>query len=1232
MDRKLKLLPCVYGLNAILSGCLILSMLISPSLSSAEGIDSFPSNQSYSDTVVDVKVVSSDYSHTQIIIDISKVELRSFQYGAGYEAELPAEGHTSLEGVPSLPKISRLVAVPADAKIELNYEYTDSIIGYGIEILPTMGQPLRSYTSEVQLEYDTKVYSENRLFPIELVELGNPVIMRDLRLVRITVNPLRYNPVEKELVFYPHLKISLNYSTGGSENILHSAAKKVSRSFKKFYEMSVINYPDLELDTDEEMGSILIIAPDNQSVLDIIQPLVEWKTRKGFNTVVADLSQTGSTYNEIKAFIQDAYDTWEPQLEYLILIGDCAGTISVPPSNLYGDHDYQRLAGDDILPDISVGRFSCATTAQLMTEVNKVLEYESNPYMGETDWYIRGAVIAASQYSGYSTLQTKRGVRMKALQQGYAQVDTMWYSMPGSISSFTTEKINAGITFYNYRGWNGMNFSYSNINSLSNYHKYPFVVSITCGTGDITTSGTSIPEEFFRAGTPSNPIGAIGAIGTATHATHTRFLNCVDNGLFGGFFDLDLFAMGDALNSAKLDVYMSYPDNPQNVVNNCNWHNLIGDPACRLWTNIPKSLNASYPSEIPAGATSLTVIVTDSLTNEPLENVDCCVSGQGIQILRQTDVNGAVLFSLPLFTEGDINITCDKYGYKPHLGRVSIESEDVFIGYDDIDIDDDDFGSSSGNGDGNINPGEIIELGISLKNYGISVTATDITACLSCSLEIVVMLDSIDNFIDLGPFGSSEIQYGFIFEIDQSAYNQQSLPFYINVEANEGTWNSYLPLLGSAGEITYQTHIVIDPNNQLDPGEQSDIQITVMNVGEQSVQNLQAVLECESDFITIVQGTSNYGDIGVNQSSTGNDLTVRAADNTLQGSEIQFTLTFSGDNGFIDSTEFLLVVGDITPTDPVGPDEYGYYALDNTDLNYTGHPEFDWIEIDPTVTGYQFTGIDVGLTDYGNEQDDTGLLSLPFDFFYYGQTFEDIAVCSNGWIAFGEDMVYYDNFRNWYIPSTLGPYSLVAPFWDDLYLTTNPPRKVYYYYDETGHRFIVEWNVINNGFSNPPEIFQVILYDPAHFPSETGDGIIDFQYLDVMNIMGQSSDNHFATVGIKSPDNLMGIQYTYWNYYALGAAVLTDELAIRFSTNIPEFNPLPVIEDLQITISGDDITLNWNVMPSATVYHVYRASEAYYSTIGLTPIGSTTELEYIDTGIANNDRYFYRVTWESETE
>lgn len=1187
----------------------------------------FPENSDqYSDSVI-INITHSDNSQIRLTFDFRRIKLNQIGHLRGYEIEVPGEGHTGLVGVPSVPKISRLIAIPADAKVRLSFETDEPLVKPDITILPNMNSPLDELPFDTEIIPDESVYSQDRLFPQKIVEIGSPAILRDIRVVRLTVTPIQYNPVARTMIFHQHFDITLDFESGGEVNTLNHSRKKVSKSLRKIYSSKIMNYHELDFETDEQMGSLLIIAPDNPTILNMLSTLVEWKNRRGFTTVLADLSVTGYSASEIKAFIQEAYDTWDPPLEYLILVGDCAGGISVPPSNVYGDHDYQRLAGDDILADISAGRYSCSTSSELMTEISKIIEYESNPYMSETAWYKKGAVVAEHPSSGLSSKLTKQGIKYKALNYGYNAIDTLFYDMGGSMISFTSNTINSGIGFYNFRGFVDMGgWGNGNINNLTNAHKLPFVVSITCETGNITGSDSEVVEEFFRIGTPSVPTGAIGAIGTATAATHTKHNNCVDNGIFAAFFDYDIFAMGDALNVGKLDLYLSYPDNPMSVADFSNWNNLIGDPSCQLWTDIPQIMETQYPDSIPVGISSLEFSIIDSASGLPLGEANVCIHGNGIHFNQITDENGEVLFTLPPMESGDILITCTKHNYKPHLGEITIANEDVFVNWLDIEIDDDNSGFSSGNNNRNINPGETIELGLSLHNFGSSVTTENISTLFSSTSQQMTLIDSTENFPDISPGETSAIISGFVFSVSQDAVNDYEIPFELYIESDQGHWNNYLPLTVKAPDIVYQNHEILDVNNQLDPGDISEITVSLMNIGDEDCGDVYAQLACSHEQVEILENTSFFGNMLIDQSSTGTPFKLSTDPDIFNGLSVNFELYISGFNSFTDTTMFEITIGNRESYDPTGPDDYAYYALDNSDIYYIDYPVYDWIEIDPHVPGSQYPGIDLGLTDFGDEQDDTELINLPFDFTYYGLTYSQLSICSNGWIAFG-NMAYFLNFRNWYIPSTMGPYAMAAPFWDDLILQVSPPLKVYVYYDDTNHKIIIEWNVLNRAPGNVPEVFEVILYDPDHYPTETGDGIIVYQYKEIYNIFGWWSDNHFATIGIEDHNSLVGLEYSYWNHYTPGSAVIGDSTAIKFTTNQP-IHDRQLVENLSVSILGNNIRLDWADIPGADSYSIYRDIQPIFNIVGLDPVSVTDESEYTDYGAAYQDKYYYRVAWD----
>jgi len=1220
--------------NSRFSHCLngvlfVLAVLISTlSISSAQSTSTewFGSTVP-SDNPVTVQVLSSDPSEIRISIELEGVFL-NYHPSGGCEPEIPGEGQITASGLPSLPQISRLIAIPPEAIVDISCETFDQIVRQDISVSPTAENPIYDLDADFKFVYDADIYNSHQSFPAAPAEISAPAIMCGVRLIRLTVNPLTYNPAAHTLTLTRHIEVTLSYSPGGTKNVLPPAPRKIPRSFAPILSSLVINYPQIDWEVDEQWGTLLIIAPDNTAVLSALQPLIAWKQRRGFSVQLATLTQTGSSASQIQSYIQNVYDNSDPQLTYLILIGDCVGSVAVPASNAYGDHDYSRLDGDDVLADIGVGRFSCANTTQLMTEVNKIVTYESTPYMGQTDWYKKAAVTAPLSSSGFSTIQTKQAVKYKALINGYTTIDTLFYNMAGSFVTFTTNAINDGINFFNYRGYIGMNgWSNTNTNNLINYFKLPFVVTITCDTGDITSSASGPTEEFFRVGTPTTPKGAIAAIGTATHGTHTRHNNCVDIGIFSAFFDYHVYGMGDALNMGKYYLYINYPYNPTSVEEFSDWNNLIGDPSCQLWTDIPQRMSVEFSAALPAGAADYTVAVTDFNTGQPLPGVDVCLQNADFTYFIVTGDDGIAQFTFEPLPAGEILLTCTKHNFIPKLSTVIVQNQPVYVNYTQIALDDDQIGFSFGDNDSLINPGETIELSLALQNYGQSSTAQNLTATVTCSHPAITFLDSLGVFPDLPPQSSSPLLSEFVFTIAPDAVNLPELNFNLQISSTQGIWNSLLPLSIAAPDLEFAAYTVPDANAQIDPGELTQVVISLVNIGLDTAFSMISHLQSENEYLQVVQPAGIPQNIPPGFASS-DTFQVYTSPYTLPGCQAACQMIVTALGGFIDTINFDLTLGLPETSDPLGPDEYGYYALDNTDTAYIGAPDYNWVEIDPTVPGHIFTGIFTNLSDYGYEQDASVVVNLPFTFSFYGADYTQIAVCSNGWIGFGAEIAYFTNFRNWVIPSAIGPYNIAAPFWDDLYQTLSPARKIYYYYDSTAHRFIVEWNVLNWAPGNFPEKFQVILLDPAYYPTATGDGEILFQYLDIINVFSAGSDNHFSTIGIKDLTGLVGLQYSYWNYFPPGAAPLADGLAIKFTTTVPQRLEMNWIRDLQISVSGEDVVLNWNSIPGASIYRIYRSETPDFDPQTMTPLAQISINQYTDTSALEASQFFYCVTWE----
>ncbi len=311
-------------------------------------------------------------------------------------------------------------------------------------------------------------------------------------------------------------------------------------------------------------------------------------------------------------------------------------------------------------------------------------------------------------------------------------------------------------------------------------------------------------------------------------------------------------------------------------------------------------------------------------------------------------------------------------------------------------------------------------------------------------------------------------------------------------------------------------------NGHLDPGETAFLRWIVANNGSDAATNVVATLSTTNSYLNITSPSYNAGDILPGGAATLY-FEVQTDASTPHGTLADIQLVLSGDN-VNDTISSEILIGKLYWTPGVG----AYIAYDITDAAYTpSAPDFQWIEIDTVGTA-------VVLGD-----DDRTAVVLPFTFRFYGVDYDTLWINSNGWLAFGPDPGTND-FSNDPIPDTSQPNIMIAAYWDDL--DPSSGGQVLYYYDSLNSLFIVEYKGVPHfGASTDLENFQVILYDPAQYPTTSGDGLIKVQFL---TAPAQSD----FTLGLESitPDTTYYLVYAYDEAFNQGAEAITDSFAILF--------------------------------------------------------------------------------------
>jgi len=1067
----------------------------------------------------------------------------SFSQGEYDYLETDLDGQFRIIGAPDLPTTSTFLAVPPSGELSANFSYTNFRTETNIEIAPFQPVQFETVGRSGEFEINQEIYGNNAWFPESPVIVHERFQLRDLTLVTVEVSPFQYNPVTKELRIYEGLEVELQHD----EELL-PPERPISRFFEPIYNSLVLN-STLVITQNYQTPSILYVYNSNSTVLSLLQPLLRWRREKGFEVHVASTFQTGgATTTDIHDYIQSAYDTWENPPEFVTLVGDVVtGSYGLPTyqhSGGPGDVGYVHLAGSDYVSDAFVGRISAQTSAELSTIIGKLLNYEKNPLMLDASWYNRALLVGDASHSGLSTQMVNRYIDELSMQNGFEN-NIQAYS--GSFVNSISNGINSGVSFFNYRGYLNMSgWDNDDTDNLSNGWKLPFVTILTCGTGGFDSSWDDCRSEaFLKAGSFSVPKGAIAAVGTATSSTHTGFNNCVNGGIYHGIFSDKLFYAGAALERGRLNLNATYPTGSDSYVQNfTHWNNLMGDAVTELWTGVPQQLFVEAPDQIPTDALYLETSVLD-INDNPLQGVWVSLTAPDVLVSGYSDADGLVVLELPADLPSDLTLTVTKHNFKPSQMDITVANDNFAVLIDTSSLTE-----TVGNSDGFFNPGETAQFELTFSNHSdVTVTNVNVTVTGENTAPSQYSNPSMDA-------DASVLLNNLTFNIPTNYPGIATYDVVIDISSDAGTYRDHrrFDVYAPYFQVSSLTEPGFPPYS-FDPGEVTNLVLHAENIGSLGSSNLTATLRSNDPNIEILDSVAVFSDAEPDASTSNSSSSFEINLNTqlTVGTQIPLQVEFTDDNGFVELVSLLLPIGNPGMGDPTGPDAGGYFCYDNQDLAYALGPVYNWIEIVPGMGSY--TGTLVPLSDNAENQEDIVTVNLPFDFGFYGEDYNQISICSNGYIALGAKQSAL--FRNYPVPGPLGPSPMIAAFWDDLVMGSGD---VYTYSNMADHTFIIEYHNMENAYSGDLEKFQVILYDADYWGSTDGNGDIKIQYHTFNNNnngSGASIHGQYSTIGLEDHTGQVGIQYTFNNMWAETANVLTDGSALFFTTRTDAILPCP---------------------------------------------------------------------------
>jgi hypothetical protein len=353
------------------------------------------------------------------------------------------------------------------------------------------------------------------------------------------------------------------------------------------------------LRSENNAGDYLLIGPEE--FLSVATPLLELRRNEGLRVKAVSMEDIYSEFGFGEAtpealgeFLSYAYHEWRsPSPRYVVLLGDATFDFKdalktgvknwVPPrmvktSYLWtaSDPSYAAVNGEDILPDLAIGRLPAATIEEARSMVEKIVAYENgvaglkaapvvlvadNPdvagnFAADADEIAAHLSERAVQriYLNELGVATTRASILRAFDDGASVVGYMGH---GGIHLWASENV----------------FNIGDVSSLTPQRQQPLLLLMNCLNGYFHFPYfNSLAEELLKAGN-KGAIAAFASSGLSLNAPAHRYHQALVEELFSGRHG----RLGDAVLAAQ-EVYAESGAFPELL----SIYQLLGDPALRI--------------------------------------------------------------------------------------------------------------------------------------------------------------------------------------------------------------------------------------------------------------------------------------------------------------------------------------------------------------------------------------------------------------------------------------------------------------------------------------------------------------------------------------------------------------------------------------------------------------------------------------------------------------------------
>ena len=858
----------------------------------------------------------------QVEFQLGDYQLESVNLQGVTYTRLLFEGNvvTQVKGFAELPFLNASVMLDPLKNVSLEIipgEYEEISLNH--PLVPSRGVIYRNQDPATVPYWINPRSVTDTWYPAKIADNTDPYIIRDIRGTTVYVYPFQYNAARQVLRVYKSISVKLIENSTMTVNPLSKTSYGIVKEMDAVYKSVFINYGAANREdlTIGEFGDIhVIVTPRDEAA---IQPYIDWKREKGFNVSV-EVVPTNTTVN---ANVQTAYDN-NNDILYVLLVGDWADLkCTTSGSGRPMDPQVGTVVGNDDFADIAVGRFTAASPADVTTQVNKVINYEKLPFMGES-WYETAVGIASAEGAGIgddneSDAQHETVIYNDKLDPFTYETFTQIYD-PGASTTMVANAVNTGTSVINYTGhgsgqsWGTTGFSTTHVASLTNGYKLPFIISVACNNGDFD-QGTCFAESWLL----KDGGGAIMFLGASISQPWQEPMRGQDyfmDILIGGY-DYSAHPGQSGLNTSEQRTTLgSIIFNGLTLMcvesgGGSDWEtamtwNYFGDPSVQPRTATPLDLNLS--SSLIMVGVPFTTMVTSS--EGPVANAMVTLSQDGNYFTGVTDGSGNVTIDHTL-DPGTAKLVVTGFNTETiYQDQSVIPPNGAYVTVSAVDISD-----ADENGNGLLDYGETVYLTVSLTNVG-SVAASSVSTTITTSDEFVSVIDANENYGTIPAGETVTITSGYEITALETLPDMHVALFSLEANGASGrdAWSSSFVVPGHAPVISMDSYVIDDAagnnNGRLDPGETVMITVSAINAGSADAFNVIGNLTCSNEYVTIINAPLIYGDLAAG-TATGQNFEVMIDEMASAGQSAAFIVDLDADMNISGQGEFVEYIGQI---------------------------------------------------------------------------------------------------------------------------------------------------------------------------------------------------------------------------------------------------------------------------------------------------------------------------------